>query len=181
MSGFWSAPSSTSILHVCEQRRLCETAGCAGSPEPSLIAYVIIISWAGSNGTCMENESSFGIVCFARLQILYQILESFTPNFLMRNLNCNDTLSIITHNLTRTYNDSCLFAGGVIMYIRFRHVETMFGNCPRMRSLRRLNVASFIIGMLTVLGVSVVGNFQVLYIQITQRRNILRATLYKIR
>ena len=40
--------SSTSILHVYEQRRLC---GCAGSPEPLLFAYVIstIISWAGSN------------------------------------------------------------------------------------------------------------------------------------
>ena len=49
------------------------------------------------------------------------------------------------------------------MYIRFRHVVTMFGNCPRMRSLNRLNLASFIIGMITVLGVSIVGNFQVHY------------------
>ena len=32
-SDFWSDPSSTSILHVCEQRR------CAGSPKPLLVAY----------------------------------------------------------------------------------------------------------------------------------------------
>ena len=45
---FWSDPSSTSILHMCEQQRLWRD--CAGSPETSLVAYVIstIISWAGS-------------------------------------------------------------------------------------------------------------------------------------
>ena len=49
MSVFRSDSSSTSILHVCEQRRLWRD--CAGSPEPSLVAYVIStrISWAGSN------------------------------------------------------------------------------------------------------------------------------------
>ena len=43
-------PSSTSILHVCEQRRLWRVRGCTSSPEPSLVAYVIstITSWAGS-------------------------------------------------------------------------------------------------------------------------------------
>ena len=48
MSDFWSDPSSTSILHVCEHPRLWRD--CAGSPEPSLVANVIstIISWAGS-------------------------------------------------------------------------------------------------------------------------------------
>ena len=48
MSEFWSDSSSTSILHVCEQRRLWRE--CAGSPEPWLVAYVIstIISWTGS-------------------------------------------------------------------------------------------------------------------------------------
>ena len=51
------------------------------------------------------------------------------------------------------------------MYIRFRHVMTIFGNCPRMRTIKRLNIASFIIGMITVLGVSIVGNFQVLFLQ----------------
>ena len=35
MSEFWSDPLSTSILHVCEQRRL-KTARMPGSPEPSL-------------------------------------------------------------------------------------------------------------------------------------------------
>ena len=51
--------SSTSVLHVCKQRRLWRDCAekalarlreCAGSPEPSLIAYVIsiTISWAGS-------------------------------------------------------------------------------------------------------------------------------------
>ena len=53
MSDFWSDPSSTFIFHVSEQRRLWQDwlRGCAGSPEPSLVAYVIsiIISWAGSN------------------------------------------------------------------------------------------------------------------------------------
>ena len=38
---FWSDSSSTSILHVCGQRRLWRDCGCAGSPEPSLAAYVI--------------------------------------------------------------------------------------------------------------------------------------------
>ena len=51
-SDFWSDPSSTSILYVCEQRRFWDcAAGCAVSPEPSLFAYAIstIISWAGSD------------------------------------------------------------------------------------------------------------------------------------
>ena len=50
ISDFWSDLSSTSILHVCEERRLWRLRGCAGSHEPSLVAYVIstIISWAGS-------------------------------------------------------------------------------------------------------------------------------------
>ena len=46
MSDFWLDPSSASIHQVCK---------CAGSPKPSLVAYVIstIISWAGSNeDTC---------------------------------------------------------------------------------------------------------------------------------
>ena len=47
MSDFRLNPPSTSILHMCEQRR----RGCADSPEPSLVAYVIstIISWPGSS------------------------------------------------------------------------------------------------------------------------------------
>ena len=50
MSDFWLDSSSTSILHVCKQQRLWRVCECAGSPEPSLIAYVIstIITWAGS-------------------------------------------------------------------------------------------------------------------------------------
>ena len=57
-SDFWSDPSSSSILYVCEQRRLWrdETARMhslawmPASPEPSLFDYVIstIISCAGS-------------------------------------------------------------------------------------------------------------------------------------
>ena len=45
---FRSDLSFTSILHVWKQRRLWQ--GCAGLPEPSLVACVIstIISWAGS-------------------------------------------------------------------------------------------------------------------------------------
>ena len=48
MSDFWSEPLSTSLLHVCEQRRLWQT--CTGSPESSLVASVVstLISWAGS-------------------------------------------------------------------------------------------------------------------------------------
>ena len=97
---FMSDPSSTSILYVYEQRRLlwdCSDAqawcfvgpfvyfhtlcvrtanalvrqpGCAGSPEPSLVAYVIstIISWTGSNKTVYIKlwqifTFSFGFVC----------------------------------------------------------------------------------------------------------------------
>ena len=52
-------------------------------------------------------------------------------------------------------------SGGVIVYIRYRHVEAIYGNSPRMRTVLRLNTASFIIGVITNLGVSMVGNFQV--------------------
>ena len=50
MSDFWSDLSSTSILYVCKQPRLWWDCRCAGSPAPSLVAYVLstIISWAGS-------------------------------------------------------------------------------------------------------------------------------------
>ena len=69
MSDFWSDPLSTSIVHVCEQRRLwrdCEDAQARlshrWSPEPSLVAYVIstIISWASS---------------FMIFKILYKLLQ----------------------------------------------------------------------------------------------------------
>ena len=69
---FWSDPSSTSILHVCEQRTakaLARLRGCAGSPEPLLVTYVIstIISWAGSNINILYSPftfSSFILYCF---------------------------------------------------------------------------------------------------------------------
>ena len=52
MSDFWSDPSSTSVLYVCE---------CAGSPEPSVVAYVIstIISWAGCFLVFLANLASW--------------------------------------------------------------------------------------------------------------------------
>ena len=51
ISDFWSNPSSTSILYVRTVMALVKLYGCAGSPEPSLVACVIstIISCAGSN------------------------------------------------------------------------------------------------------------------------------------
>ena len=54
MSGFWSDPSSTSILHVCEQRRLWWDCADAQARLSPLVAYVIstIISWVGSNVYC---------------------------------------------------------------------------------------------------------------------------------
>ena len=57
MSDFWSDPSSTSVHYVA---RLC---GNAGSPEPSLVAYVIstIISWAGSNSHSFRRPLFSGI------------------------------------------------------------------------------------------------------------------------
>ena len=75
MSDFWSDCSSTSILHVSERRmlwRACASAlvrlrGCAGSPVPSLVAYVIstIISWAGSN------NSIFKVPCRINARLFY--------------------------------------------------------------------------------------------------------------
>ena len=55
MSDFCSDPSSTSIVHVCEQRRLWRACRCAGSPEPSLVACAIStkISCAGSKVCCI--------------------------------------------------------------------------------------------------------------------------------
>ena len=57
MSDFWSDLSSTSMLHVCEQRRLWRDC----SPEPSPVAYVIrtIISWAGSNLLSSKKLAAF--------------------------------------------------------------------------------------------------------------------------
>ena len=57
MSDFWSDPSSTSILCVRTAKALARLRRCAGSPEPSLVAYLIstIISWAGSD-IAGENE-----------------------------------------------------------------------------------------------------------------------------
>ena len=45
MSEFWSDPSSTSMHHVCEQRRLWRD--CAGSSESSMVAYKYhnLLSW----------------------------------------------------------------------------------------------------------------------------------------
>ena len=40
-SDIWSDPSSTSILYVCEQRRLWRDCADAHSPEPSLLVYAI--------------------------------------------------------------------------------------------------------------------------------------------
>ena len=86
MSDFWSDCSSTSILHVSERRmlwRACASAlarlrGCAGSPVPSLVAYVIstIISWAGSNNSifkvpCRINARLFYFYLFIYLFIYY--------------------------------------------------------------------------------------------------------------
>ena len=50
MSDFWSDPLSTSILRVWTVKALAILRRCAGSPEPSLVTYVIstIISWSGS-------------------------------------------------------------------------------------------------------------------------------------
>ena len=69
-----------------------------------------------------------------------------------------------------TLKYSCQFfpsTGGIIIYIRYRHVETLFRSSQRMRSLLRLNTAAFITGLLTVLGVSMVGNFQVCTIRLS--------------
>ena len=46
MSDFWSGPSSTSILHVCEQRRLWR--GCADAQARLNLRCFSIISLAGS-------------------------------------------------------------------------------------------------------------------------------------
>ena len=45
-------------------KALARLRGCAGSPEPSLVAYVIstIISWAGSNG--LRNRSVLVVNCW---------------------------------------------------------------------------------------------------------------------
>ena len=63
-SDFWSDPSSTSILDVslCVQtaRALARLRACAGSPEPSLVAYVVstIISCGGSYYFVVKSDSS---------------------------------------------------------------------------------------------------------------------------
>ena len=56
---FWLDPSSTSILHMCEQRRLWQTAPTRRLAWAFAVAYVIstIISWAGSN--CFVLKQSF--------------------------------------------------------------------------------------------------------------------------
>ena len=62
MSDSWSDSSSMSILPcVRTAKALVRLRGCAGSPEPSLVAYVIstIISWAGSNYHNMGSHLMF--------------------------------------------------------------------------------------------------------------------------
>jgi len=49
---------------------------------------------------------------------------------------------------------------GVIVYVRYRHVAHLHGNIPGRRVLINLNTASFVVGLVTNLGVSLVGNFQ---------------------
>ncbi|KAH3727651.1 DNA damage-regulated autophagy modulator protein 2-like isoform X3 [Dreissena polymorpha] len=65
--------------------------------------------------------------------------------------------------------DSCVFGqllnigaviGGFIIYIRYSHILYHFRSVPGRMGLLRLNTAAYIIGLLTVLGVSIVGNFQ---------------------
>jgi hypothetical protein len=52
------------------------------------------------------------------------------------------------------------FAAGIIIYTRYRQKLYHFEGSGR-RGLLNLNTAAFIIGMLTIFGVSLVGNFQV--------------------
>ena len=54
---------------VCEQRRLWQDCGCAGSPEPLLVAYVIstLFTWAGSIIDPIQaiwSSSSFLVILF---------------------------------------------------------------------------------------------------------------------
>ena len=81
----FSDPSSTSILHVCEQRRLW-----LDSAESSLVVYVIstIISWAGSV-KCL-----FGELSDIYLKLIWKIKWLLLWDFVMaskqwaQNKNC---------------------------------------------------------------------------------------------
>ncbi|WAR01319.1 T15BA-like protein [Mya arenaria] len=65
--------------------------------------------------------------------------------------------------------ESCVFGqlmnigavlDGVIIYIRYRQIQHFYEEpqCPK--GMKRLNTTAYVIGILTVIGVSVVGNFQ---------------------
>ncbi|XP_052797647.1 DNA damage-regulated autophagy modulator protein 1-like isoform X2 [Mya arenaria] len=65
--------------------------------------------------------------------------------------------------------ESCVFGqlmnigavlGGIIIYIRYRHIQLHCEQTPGTQGMIRLNTAAYVIGILTVFGVSVVGNFQ---------------------
>jgi len=49
----------------------------------------------------------------------------------------------------------------MIIYIRYRHIRRHCEGNPSRLRVHRLNMAAFVIGLLTVSGVSIVGNFQV--------------------
>ena len=75
---FLSDPLSTSILYVCEQRKLWR---CAVSPEPSLAVYVIttIITWAGSYCLVTDMVCLYaGDIFFCRHLKLKTALNSFS-------------------------------------------------------------------------------------------------------
>ena len=74
----------TSCLRTA--KALAWLRGCAGSPEPSLVAYVLsaIISWAGSNGDWFrQEESGFQRQTKIKARVLEAIIsnEGSTPDF----------------------------------------------------------------------------------------------------
>ncbi|KAL4224879.1 hypothetical protein ACF0H5_015575 [Mactra antiquata] len=65
--------------------------------------------------------------------------------------------------------ESCVFGqllnigaviAGIIVYVRYRHIHTHFVTMHGRNGIIKLNQAAFVCGMMTNLGVSLVGNFQ---------------------
>ena len=58
----------------------------------------------------------------------------------------------------------------MIIYIRYRHIRVYCKENPSRLHVRRLNIAAFVVGLLTMSGVSIVGNFQVCTVGFREKR-----------
>ena len=82
MSDFWSDPSSTSVLYVCEQRRLCRDCADAQARPPFAgrlcDKYHNLMSWLNSNVQAREHFRFWKSTMKFNREVLQHSLASIT-------------------------------------------------------------------------------------------------------